>query len=246
MQKPFLDHLEDLRWMLIKMAMVLVASMAGAFYFRLSLVDMIQHPLREIDPHLVAKLQVLGVADSITISCSLAFYAGLVICFPFLLYFLAQFVLPALTQKEKKYVFPAVLIGFALFMGGVSFAYFWIIPGTLKFLLHDQERMGWSSNWTVPKYFGFVTHMVMIFGLLFEMPVAMFGLALMGLVTAEFLRKTRIYSYAGLLILAGIVSPSPDLGTFTAIALPMVLLFEGCIWLVWFIERKRRQTLTEE
>src|SRR5436305_47519 len=101
--KPFLDHLEDLRWMLVKVAITLVTGMSAAFGFRNDLVRIIQHPLHQIDPTLVAKLQVLGVTDPLMIAFELSFYAGIVITFPLLLFFLAQFVVPALTKQEKKY-----------------------------------------------------------------------------------------------------------------------------------------------
>lgn len=239
--KPFLDHLEDLRWTIIKMALTLVVTMGASFFFSKDLVELIEHPLREIDPDLIAKLQVLGVVDAVTISFSLAFYAGLVLAFPLLLFFLAQFVLPALSRHEKKYILPGVLVGFALFLGGVAFAYFEILPGTLNFLLHYSKSLNISSNWTLPNYIGFVTHMLMVFGLLFEMPVVMVGLAALGLVTAAFLRKTRIYSYPLLLVLVAIIAPSPDPGTFIMLAVPMIALFEICVGLVWLVEKRRQK-----
>src|SRR5882762_5623736 len=113
--KPFLDHMEDLRWMLARVATVLVVGMIAAFFFRTQLVEIIQRPLREVDPHLVGRLQVLSVTDPIMIVFELSFYAGLVLTFPFTLYFLAGFILPALTQKEKKIVLPGIALSFGLF-----------------------------------------------------------------------------------------------------------------------------------
>jgi sec-independent protein translocase protein TatC len=99
--KPFLEHLEDLRWTIVKMAITLLIAMVICFAFRSSLVQVMQRPLQEIDPKIGA-LRAMGVTDSLTISFRLAFYAGIVLSFPLLLYFLAEFVLPALTAMEKR------------------------------------------------------------------------------------------------------------------------------------------------
>src|SRR3954469_12089939 len=94
--KPFLEHLEDLRWTIVKMAITLVLAMIVCFAFRSTLVHVMQRQLREVDPA-VGSLLSLAITDSFTISFRLAFYAGIVVSFPVLLYFVAEFVLPALT-----------------------------------------------------------------------------------------------------------------------------------------------------
>jgi sec-independent protein translocase protein TatC len=96
--KPFLSHLEDLRFTIVKMAIALIAGMVGCFVFRNEMAAIVQHPLIAVDPHRAANLQSLGVADSFTISLELSFYGGLVMSFPFIVYFLAEFVLPALSR----------------------------------------------------------------------------------------------------------------------------------------------------
>src|SRR5881398_3805661 len=106
--KPFLEHLEDLRWTIVKVAITLVAAMIICFTFRSTLVRVMQAPLHEIDPQ-VGALRALGITDSLVISFHLAFYAGIVLSFPLLLYFSAEFVLPALTAVEKRFLLPAIL-----------------------------------------------------------------------------------------------------------------------------------------
>ena len=127
--KPFLEHLEDLRWTIVKMAITLVIAMVLCFAFRGTLVRVMQAPLRDIDQKL-GVLRALGITDSITISFHLAFYAGIVISFPLLLYFAAEFVLPALTAMEKKFMMPAIGVSFALFLTGVIVCYYWLLPKT--------------------------------------------------------------------------------------------------------------------
>src|SRR5438045_9075531 len=105
--KPFLEHLEDLRWTIVKMAITLVSAMIVCFAFRSALVRVMQAPLHDIDQKIGA-LRALGITDSIVISFHLAFYAGIVISFPLLLYFAAEFVLPALTAVVKRFLLPAI------------------------------------------------------------------------------------------------------------------------------------------
>ena len=241
--KPFLHHLEELRWTLVKMAASLISCMIGSFFFRHELVHIVQRPLYSVDPTLVARLQTLGVADSMTISFQLAFYAGLILAFPLLLFFLAQFIVPALSRKEKKYVFPAILIGFGLFLTGVCFSYFWILPQTLKFFFQDAKSLEWTPTWTVREYFSFVTQMTLALGVAFELPVAVIALVYLGFVSYELLSRTRPYAYVLVLILAAVIAPTPDVITFISMGTPMCLLYEGCIWIAWVIDKRRRRQL---
>src|SRR6478735_6358261 len=105
--KPFLEHLEDLRWSIVKMAITLIAAMIICFAFRGTLVRVMQAPLHEFDQNL-GVLRALGITDSVVISFQLAFYAAIVISFPLLLFFAAEFVPSGLTVMEKKFLFPAI------------------------------------------------------------------------------------------------------------------------------------------
>jgi sec-independent protein translocase protein TatC len=236
--KPFLEHLEDLRWMIAKMAIVLLAAMIISFAFRSNLVRIIQAPLHELDPQ-VGALRALGITDSIVISFRLAFYAGIVLAFPLLLYFLAEFVLPALTAVEKRFLFPAIIVSFGLFLLGVLVCYFWLLPKTILFFFRDTQSLGWTPAWTVQEYYSFVTRFVLGFGLAFELPVVVLALVRFGLVTYKFMARTRPYAIVLIFVLATIITPTPDVLTLIAMALPMCLLYESCIWIAWLMERKK-------
>src|SRR3954463_12006846 len=168
--KPFLEHLEDLRWTIVKMAITLLAAMVLCFCFRNWLVQVMQRPLAVVDPS-VGALRALGITDSFTISFRLAFYAGIVVSFPVLLYFVAEFVLPALTAMEKRFLFPAILVSFGLFLTGVLTAYYWLLPKTVLFFFRDTQSLGWAPTWTVQEYYSFVPRFTLAFGLSFELPV---------------------------------------------------------------------------
>ncbi len=124
--KPFLEHLEDLRWTVVKMAITLLVAMTVCFLFRQTLVRVMQAPLHELDPQ-VGALKALGITDSIVISFHLAFYSAIVVSFPLLLYFVAGFVLPALTVVEKRFLFPAIIGSFGLFLLGVLHLLFLVV-----------------------------------------------------------------------------------------------------------------------
>src|ERR1041384_1049076 len=188
--KPFLEHLEDLRWTIVKMSITLVLAMIVCFCFRSTLVHLMQRPLREVDPA-VGALRALAITDSFTISFRLAFYAGIVVAFPLLLYFLAEFVLPALTAMEKRFLFPAIFVSFGLFLTGVLVAYYWLMPKAILFFFKDTQSLGWTPAWTVQEYYSFVTRFTIGFGLAFELPVAVLALVRFGLVTYGFMAPAR-------------------------------------------------------
>src|SRR5712671_1427175 len=221
--KPFLEHLEDLRWTIVKIALTLSVAMIVCFAFRSTLVRIIQAPLNHLGSQ-VGTLKALGITDSIVISFHLAFYAGIVVSFPILLFFLAEFVLPALTAVEKRLLLPAILVSFGLFLTGVLTAYYWLLPKTILFFFRDTQSLGWMPTWTVQEYYSFVTRFTIAFGLAFELPVAVLALVRFGLITYEFMARTRPYAIVLIFVLAAIIAPAPDLLTLIAMGLPMCLL----------------------
>jgi sec-independent protein translocase protein TatC len=238
--KPFLDHIEELRFMLIKMALALGAAMTLAFVGRSYLFAVIQWPLASIDPKRLSNLQSLGVVDSFSISLNLAFYAGLVLAFPLLLFFLAEFVLPALTAAERKYLWPAATIGFGLFLTGVLFAYFVVLPQTLNFFYHDAESLGWKPTWTVGEYYSFTTQFVIAFGLAFELPVVVLLLVKLGVLDLAALKRLRPYAFIAVMIFAAVLTPTTDMVTMLLMGVPMYLLYEACIFVAAIMRRRER------
>jgi len=236
--RPFMDHLGDLRVMIIRMAITLAVSMFAAFFFRDTLASVIQRPLIAVDPIRASSLQSLGVADSMTISIELSFYAGLIISFPILLLFLAQFLFPALKPSERKILLPVAAFGLSLFLAGILFAYFVVLPGTLDFFFKDAKSMHWTPTWTVREYYSFTTQFLIAFGVAFEMPIVVLALVKIGLLTAEKLRKARSIAIVSIFTAAAFITPSPDLVTYLLMGGPMVVLYEFCIILARWVEPK--------
>ncbi len=238
--KPFLEHLEDLRWMLAKMVGVLLGGMILSFSFAQELLGAIIWPLSRVVDDPKPFLRTLEVAGGFTLAMKLAFYAGLTITTPLLLYFLADFILPALTRKEKTLLSPAFTGGAALFLAGGSLAYFVVVPAGLRFFIGYNNYLGISSEWTIDNYVGFVMHMVLAFGICFELPLVILLLAKLGVVSADFLRTKRPHVIVIILILAAVVTPTTDPFNMAMLAVPMALLYEGCVWIAWWMERKQR------
>src|SRR5207245_9339186 len=214
--KPFLEHLEELRWMIVKMAITLASAMIVCFTFRSTLVRILQAPLRDVGSQ-IGTLKALGITDSIVISFHLAFYAGIVVSFPLLLYFIAEFVLPALTAVEKRFLLPAIVGSFGLFLLGVVVCYAWLLPKTILFFFRDTQSLGWAPTWTVQQYYSFVTKFVLGFGLAFELPVVVLALVYFGLVTYKFIAGTWPYAIVLIFVLAGLIGLMPGLLSLVAI-----------------------------
>jgi sec-independent protein translocase protein TatC len=234
--RPFLDHLADLRLMLIRMAAVLAASMTGAFFFRSTLASLVQRPLVAVDPGRADSLQSLGVADSMTVSLTISFYAGLVFAFPILIFLLARFLFPALKPAERRILLPVSAFGLLLFLAGVLFAYLVVLPGTLDFFFKDAKAMKWTPTWTVRDYYSFTTQFLIAFGLAFEMPMVVLALVRLGFLTAAKLRSARSVSIIVIFTVAAFVTPSPDLVTYLLMGGPMVVLYELCILLARWVQ----------
>ena len=235
--KPFLAHLEDLRVTLIKIAIALAVTMTLCFVFRSELAGVIQRPLNTVDASLAANLQSLGVADSFTISLELSFYAGIVLAFPLILLFLAEFVLPALSVAEKRLLYPVAIVGFGLFLAGVAFCYFVVLPQTLEFFFKDAQSMNWHPTWTVREYYSFTTQFVIGFGLAFELPLVVLVLVKLGIVDYALLKRTRAYALVVIFFIAAIITPTIDMLTLVLMGGPMYLLYEICIAISWFMGR---------
>lgn len=239
--KPFLDHMEDLRWTVIKMGLTLVAGMAIAFFFVNDLMVLVQKPMIMAAPELQDKIVTRTIIEPFMVSLMLAFFAGFALALPFLGYFLLTFVLPALTRKEKKFLFPGLAASFGLFMCGVLVSYYYILPQTLRFFYDYSKKMQVNILWEWKDYISFCAWLTIGFGLLCQLPVVMIALGLLGIVNYRFLKTTRPYAVTIILVLAAVVAPTPDPITFISLGLPIIMLYEICIWLVWLIDRRRSQ-----
>ena len=191
-------------------------------------------------------MQALKPTEGFMLSIKLAFFAGIVVSFPFLLYFTLQFVLPGMHHTERRALWPAMAIGFGLFLSGVFFAYFIVLPRVLEFFHEYSAGMMIENEWRIGYYISFATQFTLIFGLSFELPVLVMTLVKLGILNSEMMRRTRAYAILAIFIIAAIITPTPDAFTLCLLAGPMVILYEICIWLAVLLERKSRKREEEE
>lgn len=184
-------------------------------------------------------MSTLKPTESFMLSMKLAFFAGIVVAFPLLLYFLLQFILPGLHGHERKVLWPALGIGFGLFVGGVLFSYFLVLPRTLLFFADWGKDMGISNDWRIGEYISFATQFTLLFGAAFELPVVVMVCVKLGLLGYETMRKTRRYAIVAIFVIAAVLTPTPDMLTQCLMAAPMIILYEICIWMAWWDERKK-------
>ncbi len=189
----------------------------------------------------IRMMSALKPTETFVLSMKLAFFAGIVLAFPLLLMFVLQFILPGLHEKERKILWPAMMVGFGLFLGGVLFAYFFVLPRALLFFYEWSGDLGVSNDWRIGEYITFATQFTLLFGLAFELPVVVMVFVKLGLLTYDTMAKTRSYAIVAIFITAAVITPTPDIMTLVLMAVPMLLLYEICIWLAWLDRKKARE-----
>ena len=143
-------------------------------------------------------------------------------------------------------MWPAMLIGFGLFIGGVLFAYFVVLPRALVFFASWDESLGIGSDWRIGWYISFATQFTLLFGLSFELPVVVMIFVKLGLLSYEMMNRTRSYAVLAIVVIAAIITPTSDILTLSLMAVPMYVLYETCIWLAYFDERKKKRQQKDE
>src|SRR5271154_1666392 len=188
----------------------------------------------------------LSPAGGFFVAIQVAFYGGLVLAAPFIFYFIISFIFPALKMREQKYVFRALFIGGGLFLVGVSFCYFALMPVALA---ASQKYSNWlglgASQWRAEDYISFVCRFMLGMGLGFEMPVVILTLVKIGVLSYSTLSKARRYMIVINLIL-GAVLTTPEVLTQILMAVPLYMLYEITVWIAWYWEwRDKRRVALE-
>jgi sec-independent protein translocase protein TatC len=304
--KSFLEHLEDLRWVLVKSVVALGIAFVACLVGGDHVVSVLTYPLKRAKVHYEAGDQVVTVslgsnrvgvftlppaqqpevnlgtnrfvtlhlqaitigtnqfvgfrpdsdsseaerlsiplvslspAGAFIVAVQVAIYAGVIIASPFLLYFIFQFVFPALKFTEKKYVYRGLLIGIGLFFTGVLFCYFALLPIALAASVRYTHWMGFSvPEWRAEDYISFVSKFMLGMGLGFEMPVVLLVLVKIGVLNYSLLSRSRRYVIIINFIL-GAVLTTPEVVTQVLMALPLQFLFEVSVWIAWYWEQPDR------
>ncbi len=222
----FLSHLEELRRRLLAIALVLLIASVVGFFLAGPLLELIMKPLAAAA---VKTLVFHKPHEAFSVHLNVAIAFGTAVTFPFLLQQVWSFVAPGLYEREKKSGLLLCLGLILLFCAGLVFAYVMAIPFGLRFLLAFQTPT-LQPLLSVDAYFSFAGSTLLIFGLLFDFPVAIFGLVRGGFVRVETLAGIRRPIILVIFILAAVLTPSPDPVSQVTLALPLILLFELALW----------------
>jgi len=235
-EMSFLDHLEELRWRIIKavIAVVIAAIPCGIYWKKIFEIVMI-YPLRLSNPQ--PKLIYTSPSETVIMSIKIACAGGLILAAPVVFYQIWKFVSPALYGNEKKVVLPTALISTLFFIGGIVFSYL-MFPFVMRFLtMFAPEKL--APMFKASDYFGFLLKVSLAFGFVFELPVISFVLSYIGLINASFLLKNSRYAIVLIFILSAILTP-PDVISQTMMALPMLLLYAVSILVSFLASRRNR------
>ncbi|HVZ77387.1 MAG TPA: twin-arginine translocase subunit TatC [Gemmatimonadaceae bacterium] len=243
-EMPFLDHLEELRWRLVRSFAALGIGMAVGFFvvYHFHLIAVLARP---IAPYLHGhKLVYTHPADTFSTELSVAFVFGAILALPVIGYQVWAFLSPALYKHEKRIVLPVLGAAVLLFACGVALAYFFVMPISLQFLL-GLESQAMEPMITASDYFGFMTTLALAFGGTFEMPLVVVALTAIGVVTPMFLTKYRRHAIVLCWLVAAVVTPGDFLGTTLALAIPLYLLFELSVVLSKIVYRRKERRHAE-
>jgi sec-independent protein translocase protein TatC len=245
-EMPFLDHLEELRWRILwSLLAVFAGTIIGlVLVFNFPVLDLLIAPIREArsDPNL--RLIYLSPAAPFFVTLKLGIWCGLILAFPIVVYHVWAFLSPALEKREKRAIVPALYLGLVLFVAGAALAYFVALPVTLAFF-QALETSALEGQLEINETIGFVVKLLLAFGAVFELPVVIMGLSVLGLVTPEFLRSKRRHAIVVITILASFLTPGDIITLTIMMMVPLVLLYELGILLSVGIYRGKKKRAEE-
>ena len=237
---PIMEHLVEVRDRLFKAVGAVIVTTVIAFIFFNQIIDFLLAPAPAD-----MKMQTITIMEPLSIFFKVSLTAGLIVAMPFLVYQLFAFISPALTSKEKRYIYmilPAVMV---MFLAGVAFAYFIALPRAMGFFAT------FGSDWVniepaISSYINIVTRLLIGVGLMFETPIIIMVLARMGLVTPKWLAARRKIWIVLAFVIAALITPTFDPINQTIIALPMIILLELSIWLSKLVYKKKSEPVPDE
>ncbi len=255
-QMSFLQHLEELRWRLVRSAVVVIGLAIVIYIYQewimnnifLSMSKPSFYTFNFFCTHLnflcVDKIpinfQSTTMGGQFTYALWMSFLGGVVLGFPYVFHQLWSFIKPGLKTNEKQVVKGIVFYVSILFFLGILFGYFVVAPMTVQFFGTYQIAKGIKNDFTISSYMSTVLSTVFYSGLFFLLPVIAYLLSKIGIVSSGFLKKYRKHAIVGVLILAAVITP-PEMTSQIIVAIPIVLLYEIGIWVVLGVERKRKR-----
>ena len=233
-----IDHLEELRWRILKSLIAVAVCTIVAFIFWKDIIHFLAAPLpsrADILTH--GKPVVTGITDGFMVPLQISLVAGIIASLPVILYQTWAFIAPGLYEKEKKYAVPFIVVGVLLFATGVSIGYV-----VLRFPVEWLVTFGadtFTELISASSYFSFVALFILVFGTVFELPLVLTFLALVDLITVETLRKKRAYTHVGMWFAATIATPGADIYSPVIVGVSLSVLYELSIIFISIVVKKK-------
>ena len=265
-EMTFLQHLEELRWHIIRSLVAIVIGAIVAFMFKdiifdhiilapnnpdfitnrllCRLADMVNVPLLCINQNPVELISI-KLTGQFTTHITISLVAGLILAFPYVFREFWSFFRPALYEKERKYARGAVTMASLLFLAGIIFGYFIIAPLSINFLGTYRVSDLVPNQINITSYIGSVTSVALASGITFELPIVVFFLARIGVLTPEFMRKYRRHAIVVVLVVAAVITP-PDVFSLILVSIPLLILYEVSIFLAARVVRQREAAEAKE
>lgn len=240
-EMSFLDHLEELRWHIVRSLVGLIVAVAVTGYFSDWIInEAILQPARRTSP----PIELINTIPygQITFYMVVVIITGLILSVPWILYNVWKFIQPGLLPRERKYISRIVAFTSLCFFAGVAFSYFVMLPYMLQFFV-TFGTADIRNMISVTEYMSFVVQLVLISGLIFELPMASYFLARLGILTPAFMRHYRRHAYVVIMIASAIITPTTDPVTMAVFSVPIVVLYEGSIGIAAIARRKRESAL---
>ena len=218
------EHLEDLRWCVLKSILAVVLASGISYFFSDAIFGFVVAPLRQ---NLQPGQNLIGtsVTEAFFVEIKVALAAGVLFSCPVIFYQIWRFIAPGLSASEQKWVLPFVLCATFFFASGAYFCYRFVLPVAFKYFIEQYESMGVSPAIRIGEYFTFFFRMVLAFGATFELPVFTFFLVRVGIWDYRFMLRSFRYAIVAIFIIAAILTPTPDVINQSLLAVPMLLLY---------------------
>lgn len=238
-EMPFLDHLEELRRRILWCLGFIIVGIGLGFYLN-SKYDLLQILVEPVSPYLEdGKLQILKPTEGFMIALKLSLGFGLLLASPIIIYNIWAFVAPALLRKERRIIFPLLFASIFMFVLGAVMAYFITLPIGMAFFSKFQF-VSTEFRLAAGYYLDMALKMILITGIVFELPIAILMLARLGIISPEFLRSKRKHAVIAIMILCMVVTP-PDPGSMILVTVPMVFLYELSVWIAYVVAHKQKK-----
>ncbi len=237
-EAPLIDHLEELRFRIIWSAVAWIVGTGITFANLATAIDILKRPLEAYSKTkgIAVELVSLRVTEQLSASFLVAAFGGLILAMPVLIFQLWAFISPGLTRRERRYAVPFIGGSIIAFIAGISFAYFIALPIALQFLIDFLP--GVKATLTIGDYITDIITPLAMFGILFQLPVIMFLLAKISIISSRFFIAQRRIAVFGIVVLAAVVSPTTDPVNLAISSVPLILLYEVGIFLAKLAERQ--------